>query len=120
MVVRTHKVKQWFGPLSRLKKGSGTNGTNLACLSEPRGLAEGLRRILTTFTSPTAIARGSKPVLFGSGTSTAKHPEGRSGYWYQTPFLEMAQPLFVAVFQGVNSRSAGKRIRIPGRSPILN
>ena len=47
---------------------SDTNGTNLGCLSEPRALAVGLRRILTTFSSPTASARGSKPVPFVSDT----------------------------------------------------
>ncbi len=44
------------------------NGANLSCLCEPRALAVGLRRILTTFSWPTASARGSKPVPFVSDT----------------------------------------------------
>ncbi len=58
------------------EKGSDTNGTNLGCLSEPRALAVGLRRILTTFSSPTASARGSKPVPFGSDTKNRNGPKG--------------------------------------------
>ncbi len=52
-------------------KVSDTNGTNLGCLCEPRALAVGLRRILTTFSWPTASARGSKPVPFVSDTFLA-------------------------------------------------
>ncbi len=74
------------------EKGSDTNGTNLGCLSEPRALAVGLRRILTTFSSPTASARGSKPVPFGSDTKNAKQPPGRSGFWFLPPFRPF--PLF--------------------------
>jgi len=41
----------------------------------------------------------------GSGTKSAKHPKGRSGFWYLTPFFQPAPKLschkaLVAVFQG--------------------
>ncbi len=69
--VRHQKPERPFGCFALLVSDpffptADTHGTNLGYLSEPRALAVGVRRILTTFSSPTASARGSKPVLFVS------------------------------------------------------
>ena len=35
-----------------------------------------------------AIVQPSHSFEKGSGTNNAKHPKGRSGYWYLTPFRQ--------------------------------
>ncbi len=65
------------------------------CLCEPRALAVGLRRILTTFSWPTASARGSKPVPFGSDTNNRNGPKGASQSICLTAFRRSTSPPFL-------------------------